>query len=198
MAHGVATRRSGQASGPGSALLATVYGDFAVAIQLHLIKDLRKVETMKQLLIAALFAAAALSTNGQAKAAAAPTAQKASVESTLKQMERDWGNAQIKKDYDAVDKLIADDWEGIDYDGKVVAKADYMAHMRSGQSTLLSEEIGAMKVRVFGNTAIVTGSDTEKSTDRGKSSSGKYVWTDVFVMRNGKWQVVASQSTVAK
>ena len=29
----------------------------------------------------------------------------------------------------------------------------------------------------------------------GKDSSGKYVWTDIFVLRNGRWQVVASQST---
>ena len=51
-----------------------------------------------------------------------------------------------------------------------------------------------MKVRVFGNTAICAGSDTEKSTYKGKDSSGKYVWTDVFVNRNGKWRAVASQS----
>ena len=42
-----------------------------------------------------------------------------------------------------------------------------------------------------------TGSDTEKSTYKGKDSSGKYVWTDVFVERNGRWQAVASQSTKA-
>lgn len=154
---------------------------------------------MKTLLIAGVFATAALSMNGQTlKAPPKPPAARVSTEASLKQMERDWGQAQIKKDYDAVDKIIADDWEGIDYDGKVVGKADYMAHMRSEQSTLISEEIGPMKVRVFGNTAIVTGSDTEKSTDRGKNSSGRYVWTDVFVLRSGKWQVVASQSTTAK
>jgi hypothetical protein len=71
-----------------------------------------------------------------------------------------------------------------------------MEDMRSGSSTLTSEELGPITVRVFGNTAIVTGSDTEVSTDRGKNSSGKYVWTDIFVLRNGKWQAVASQSTI--
>jgi Domain of unknown function (DUF4440) len=121
----------------------------------------------------------------------------APVEKLLMQMERDWGNAQIKKDYAAVDKILAADWQGIDYDGQIVDKATYMAHMRSEQSTLQSEELSQMKVRVFGNTAVVTGRDTEKSTDRGKDSSGTYVWTDVFVLRNGRWQVVASQSTTA-
>jgi ketosteroid isomerase-like protein len=125
-------------------------------------------------------------------------AQSVSVEQKLMQMERDWGKAQIKKDYAAVDKMLAADWQGIDYDGQIVDKATYMAHMRSEQSTLQSEDISQMKVRVFGNTAIVTGKDTEKSTDRGKNSSGTYVWTDVFVLRNGQWQVVASQSTISK
>ena len=49
-----------------------------------------------------------------------------------------------------------------------------------------------MKVRVFGDTAVVTASDTEESSLKGKDTSGKYVWMDVFVMRNGRWQAVAS------
>jgi hypothetical protein len=69
-----------------------------------------------------------------------------------------------------------------------------MADMKSGASTTQSYEIGPMKVRVLGNTAVVTGSDTEKSTYKGKDSSGKYVWTDVWVMRDGRWQAVASQN----
>ena len=51
------------------------------------------------------------------------------------------------------------------------------------------------KIRVFGNVAIVTGRDTEKSVDHGKETSGTYVYTDVFLNRNGKWQAVQSHST---
>ena len=53
-----------------------------------------------------------------------------------------------------------------------------------------------MKVRVFGNTAVVTGSDDEKSSYKGKDTGGHYVWTDIFVKRNGRWQAVASQGTL--
>ena len=41
----------------------------------------------------------------------------------------------------------------------------------------------------------VTGSDTGKSASKGKEVIEKYLWTDVFVRRNGRWQAVASQST---
>jgi ketosteroid isomerase-like protein len=94
-----------------------------------------------------------------------------------------------------LDRIISDDWVGIDFQGKAITKAQSIADLKSGSSTNQSVQLGDMKVRVFGNTAVVTGSDTEKSTYKGKDSSGKYVWTDVFVNRNGRWQAVASQST---
>jgi ketosteroid isomerase-like protein len=121
-------------------------------------------------------------------------ADTASVQQTLMQMERDWGQAAAKNDAAAVGKFVADDWVGIDFEGKSITKAEAMADMKSGASTTQSYEIGPMKVRELGNTAVVTGSDTEKSTYKGKDSSGKYVWTDVWVMRDGRWQAVASQS----
>ena len=126
--------------------------------------------------------------------AQAPKAD-ASVEKTIIQIERDWTQAGLKKDVAAMDKIIADDWVATDFLGKTVNKAQALADLKSGDSTTQSITLGDMKVRVFGNTAVVTGSDTEKSTYKSKDSSGKYFWTDVFVNRNGKWQAVASQST---
>jgi ketosteroid isomerase-like protein len=143
---------------------------------------------MKPLFVVRLIASSVLPFFGQAQA------DTASVQQTLMQMERDWGQAAAKNDTAAVGKFVADDWVGIDFEGKSITKAEAMADMKSGASTTQSYEIGPMKVRELGNTAVVTGSDTEKSTYKGKDSSGKYVWTDVWVMRDGRWQAVASQS----
>jgi ketosteroid isomerase-like protein len=140
---------------------------------------------------AGLIVAVGLSSFGQAQA------DTASVQQTLVQLERDWAEAGVKNDAAAVGKFIADDWIGIDFEGKSVTKAEVMADMKSGASATQSEELGPVKVRVFGNTAVVTGSDTEKSIYKGKDSSGKYVWTDVWVIRGGHWQAVASQSAKA-
>jgi len=143
---------------------------------------------MKPLFVVSLFAFSVLAVFGQAKA------DTGSVQQTLMQMERDWAEAGVKNDAAAVGKFIAEDWVGIDFEGKTITKAEVMADMKSGASATQSEELGPLKVRVFGNTAVVTGSDTEKSTYKGKDSSGKYVWTDVWAMRDGRWQAVASQS----
>jgi len=144
---------------------------------------------MKPLFIFSLLVAMVLPVFQQAQA------DTSSVEMTLTKMERDWAQAGMKNDVAAVDKIVADDWVGIDSDGNAMTKAEAIAEMKSGSMTIQSYEFGPMKVRVFANTAVVTGSDTEKSTYKGKDSSGKYVWTDVYVMRDGRWQAVASQGT---
>jgi len=140
---------------------------------------------MKPLALVSLIALSTLPFPGQAHA------DTASVEQTLMQSEREWGQAVAKNDTAAVGKFVADDWVGIDFEGKSISKHEALADMKSGAPTTQSYEIGPMKVRVFGNTAVVTGSDAEKCTYKGKDSSGRYVWTDVWVMRDGRWQAVA-------
>lgn len=149
---------------------------------------------MKRMLFVCVLAAAAIPAFAQVKTDA-PKTGGASVEQSLQQMERDWAKAGQTKDAATMDRIMADDWAGIDYEGKTWTKAMELADLKSANSSLTSIELGDMKVRVFGNTAVVTGSDTEKSASQGKDTSGKYVWTDVFANRNGKWQAVASQST---
>jgi hypothetical protein len=135
-----------------------------------------------------------------AVAADTKKADTASVEQTLMQVEKDWSQVGMNKnnvdsDVKFLEKTLADDWTGIDFQGTTNTKAKNIANLKSGAATTQSVELMPMKVRVFGNTAIVTGGDTEKSTYKGKDSSGKYVWTDVFVNRNGRWQAVSSETT---
>jgi ketosteroid isomerase-like protein len=124
----------------------------------------------------------------------------ASVSDELKQLENNWTAAAKTKDATKLGAILADSWTGIEYDGKMIDRAKALADLKVAGNSLDSIDMGEMTVRVFGNTAIVTGSDVEKSKEAGKDTSGKYVWTDVFVKQaNGKWQAVSSQSTkVAK
>jgi len=117
------------------------------------------------------------------------------VSDELKQIENDWVAAVKAKDAAKLGEIVGDDWVGLGWDGKRADKAKALADLKEPGNSLDSIEMGAMTVRVFGNTAVVTGSDTEKSAEKGKDTSGKYVWTDVFVKQNGKWRAVASQST---
>jgi len=65
-------------------------------------------------------------------------------------------------------------------------------------SKLQSFEFVPMDVKIMGSVAIVQGSNVEKSTDKGTDASGKWVWMDVFVNRNGRWQSVRSQPAMVR
>ena len=112
----------------------------------------------------------------------------------LKQIENNWVTAAKAKDAARLGDILADGWVAIEWDGKTTTKTKALADLNKPGNSLDQIEMGPMTVRVFGNTAVVTGSDTEKSKEDGKDTSGKYVWTDVFIKQNGKWRAVASQS----
>jgi len=123
-----------------------------------------------------------------------PAASGKAAEDELKQIENNWSDAQKTRNVDKLRDILADDWVGLGWDGEISDKAKALADLKSPSNSLDNIEIGPMKVRIFGNTAVVTGSDTEKSREYGKDSSGKYIWTDVFVKQKGMWRAVASQS----
>jgi ketosteroid isomerase-like protein len=119
-----------------------------------------------------------------------------SVAEKLRQVERDWTDGQKAGDADKMGQLIADDWMSLGPDGQKVSKQQYLAEYKSGTNKMESIELGPMDVRVFGSIGVVQGSDTEKSSYKGKDSSGKYVWMDVFQkQKDGKWLAVRSEVT---
>ena len=111
------------------------------------------------------------------------------VEQTLKQIERDWTDAWMKRDSSVLDRIIADDFSLVSPDG-TLTKAGILAELKS-DPPIASMILDPMTVRVFGDTAVVTGGDTE--TEAGKNTSDHFLWLTVFVKRNGRWQAVASQ-----
>ena len=120
----------------------------------------------------------------------------AAISQTLQAMERAWLNAEKNHDAAAFEKLVAGDWIAISPDGKSQTKAERAAEIKTAH--IVSATLGDMNVRVFGDTAVVTGTDDEITMTDGKKSSDHYVWTDVFVKRNGKWLAVASQTVQIK
>ena len=124
-----------------------------------------------------------------------PAASTNAAAEELKKIEADWIDAVKTKNADKLGDILADEWAEVRWDGKSSNKSQALADLKAPGNSLDSFVMGPMKVRFFGTVAIVTGSDTEKSTDEGKDSSGKYVWTDVFLKQNGQWKAVASQSS---
>jgi len=117
------------------------------------------------------------------------------IEQQIKDLEKQWTDAELKQDAVALDRILADDIVEIESTGQVQTKAEDLADLKSGEFKLESLSFGDMKVRVFGNVAVVNGPYTMKGTYKGKDISHEGRFTDVFVKRQGRWQCVSTQST---
>ena len=146
------------------------------------------------LVVAAALGASAQTPDTKPKPAPAKPAD-SSVEQTLMKIERDALAALLKKDIAAFGRVFADDAVVITPDGSQQTKAQLLADVKSGDLVVESSEISDMKVRAYGDTAVVTYVTTDKGKFKGQDISGRYRWTDVFVRRGGTWQIVAGHGT---
>jgi len=139
----------------------------------------------RRLLIAAAVVAAASSVFAQ------------DVQEQLKKMEMDRAAAVVKADVATLDKTTSDDYVLINMNGRMSSKADMIEAFKSGSSKLTSEELSDLKVRVYGNTAVITGKADVKGTLGGTDATGQILFTRVWVKKDGRWQSTSLQQTRA-
>ena len=111
---------------------------------------------------------------------------------TICEFERAWGQSFVTGDPTAARTMIADDFVGVSTKGNLYRKTEEIADI-SNPSHMASDVLNDVVVRFYGDTAIAQGSDSW--VDR-KGENGSFVWTDVWLRRNGKWQVVASEDLI--
>src|SRR4030042_2993963 len=96
----------------------------------------------------------------------------------LIKLENEWRDALVKHDWALLDQILADDCIWTDPDGNVWTKAQFLASLKSGEDVLTAAEADKIRVRVYGDAAVVTGRTTVKEQYKGKDISGNYNWTD--------------------
>ena len=117
------------------------------------------------------------------------------VQDQLKKLEMDRAAAVVKGDVEALEKSTADDYSLINVNGQMSDKSQMISNFKSGQTKLTSDVVSDMKVRVYGDTAVVTGKADIKGTLGGKDATGQIRFTRVYVKKDGRWQSVAFQQT---
>ncbi|MEP6643317.1 MAG: nuclear transport factor 2 family protein [Acidobacteriaceae bacterium] len=117
------------------------------------------------------------------------------VQDQIKKIETDRATAVLKADVAALDKQTSDDYSIITMNGQMSNKSQMIDAFKSGQSKLSSDELSDMKVRVYGNTAVVTGKAEVKGMLGGQDATGTMMFTRVYVKKDGRWQSVAFQQT---
>jgi uncharacterized protein (TIGR02246 family) len=131
--------------------------------------------------------------------AAVASGQPADTQAIL-DIEQRLAQAWVDRDRKAIESILADDWSVTDASGRVLTKPQVMQESFGSTERRVDRMIvDDVKVRVFGETAVATGRTQATGSYRGQSASVVLRFTDVFVRRDGRWQVVASHgSTVAQ
>ena len=153
------------------------------------------VTILAAIVIAGAPAASAQTPDSKQKPAAAEKAGGSDVEQTLIKMERDALAALLKKDVTSFGRIFADDAVLTSPDGTTQTKSQLLADVKSGDLVIESSEISDLKVRAYGEAAVVTYVTNDKGKYKGQDITGRYRWTDVFVRSGGTWRIVASQGT---
>jgi ketosteroid isomerase-like protein len=110
-------------------------------------------------------------------------------------LEKGLSQAIVKNDAEAVARFLADDWIIVDPDGGIMDTARFLGVIKSGALTHEMMESDDTRVRIYGNTAIVTALTTTKGKFSGQVFTTQERATDVFVNQNGRWQCVLSHLT---
>jgi hypothetical protein len=110
----------------------------------------------------------------------------------ITRLEHEWVAAIVKGDSGVIDRLLANDFTGTT-DDMIYSKADAIEDVKTGTHDSL--ELDNIKVRIFGDTAVVTMGQTEKSRHGNADFSGHYLFTDVWAKKNGEWIAVASHGS---
>ncbi len=119
-----------------------------------------------------------------------------SVEQELIKLEQGWANANVKADVAFLDRILAEDYTWTDENGVLRTKAQNLEVFKSREAVITSMVSDDMKVRVYGDAAVVTGRNTIKGTWQGKDIDQQERWTDTWIKRNGRWQCVATHSSL--
>lgn len=127
----------------------------------------------------------------KAKKGAAGGGAEAAISSYLDQSRQ----AALKGDASFAETNYADDYVRVGPTGEVMTKADFVNALKSGDLKYESIEPSDVKIRTYGNTAVVTAKAAVKGTNKGQDISGSYRSTRVLVNRGGKWQEVSFHTT---
>jgi hypothetical protein len=112
-------------------------------------------------------------------------------EKELIQLEKDFAEATLKHDREFYDRILADDWINVHEDGSIGTKQGDAAHKSEYDTATLDD----IKVRVYGDSAVTVGRYSVAWTEDGRRSTASGRFTDAWVKRNGRWQIVSTQNT---
>lgn len=117
------------------------------------------------------------------------------VHKQIESLEMAWRQAVVDNNIPAMDHLLAEDYVGITANGTIEDKTQTIAQRKAGTIRITTLNLDDLKIRLYGDIAVVT-SIAELAGINGQSDiSGKYRYTRVYNRRLGEWKIVSFEAS---
>ena len=111
----------------------------------------------------------------------------------IQKAESEWAESVTNHDCAVLERILADEFVGVDVDGTHYSKADTANDCKTKPSKFEFNHLDKVEIRFFQDMAVAQGSESWKLK---RGTAGKFVWTDTWLKRNGKWQIVAAEDLI--
>jgi ketosteroid isomerase-like protein len=126
---------------------------------------------------------------------ALPHHENHAIHKEIEALEQQWRQAVISNNVTEMDHLLADDYMGISANGTVETKPQALDMRKAGTVRIKTLDLTDLKVRVYGDTAVVTSRATLEGTNGQSDISGNYRYTRVYNRRYGQWKIVSFEAS---
>lgn len=111
----------------------------------------------------------------------------------------DGDRSLISANVGELSRIFADDYVQYDESGRSSTKQDVIANLTSGEIRYVSMTSTGRRIRILrDDIAVVHGSEDDEVEQAGKRFRVRYIYMDVVMKHNGRWQIVASQLSKSK
>ncbi|MBT1708835.1 DUF4440 domain-containing protein [Fulvivirgaceae bacterium PWU5] len=118
-------------------------------------------------------------------------------EDEVLQVGKEWDKAMVGNDPDEIGKFMSEDWVIVGSDG-ITSKSQFLETIRSSALTHSRMDSDETKIKVYGDTAVVTSRGTSAGEYKGQPFE-LYEWSSsVFIRKKGKWLCVHTMLTPAR
>ena len=126
---------------------------------------------------------------------ASPAGSSADDEKAVAALDTEYQAAVKANDVAPMERILADDFVLVTGLGKTYTKADLLKEARSKRTVYEHQEDSGQKVRVWGDTAVVTALLWAKGTEDGKAFDYKLWFSDTYVRAPAGWRYVFAQAS---
>jgi ketosteroid isomerase-like protein len=117
------------------------------------------------------------------------------VHKQIEALEMQWRQAQVDNNIAVMDHLLADDYVGITANGTIETKSQAIALRKAGTIRITQLDLDDLKVRLYGDTAVVTSKADLQGVNGQSDISGVYRYTRVYNRRLGQWKIVSFEAS---